>query len=359
MIYILLFVGIVATIIINVYTNRKLEKIFFWFDCSILAVAAALRYYVGLDYAGYISIFRVASNNDTHINLDTITFLSGKIGVEKCFIFICMLFSKMGIRGEFFIGIMSIFTIMDVGYVISKMSSEPLVSILIFYVICFLQMINLARQYMAVAVVFMAVYMLCKGKNLRYFLLIIVASLIHSSALIGLVFIILKKWRFSYGTYFLYIGVAVVSYIMKDYVIRIIQKFGIYNDLLITNKSLKIFTVFPAVVIVLLLGIYLNNMKEDEKSRIMMHSVMIVLLISVISLNIFYFARISYYFMIYIILFMPELLKVMKTYKERFIVVIGYFMMMGAIFINNATDEKNSYLPYDTVIEAVKNGYIR
>ena len=34
-------------------------------------------------------------------------------------------------------------------------------------------------------------------------------------------------------------------------------------------------------------------------------------------------------------------------------------MMMGAIFINNATDEKNSYLPYDTVIEAVKNGYIR
>ena len=359
MIYILMFVVIITTIIINVYTNGRLQKVFFWADCFVLAIVAALRYYVGLDYAGYMSIFRVASRNDVHTDIETISFLSEKIGVEKFFIFINMIFSKMGISGEFFIGIMSVFTVMVIGYVIYRMSPEPLMSILVFYIISFLQMINLSRQYMAVAIVFLAVYMLYKGKTLGYLILILTASLVHSSALVGLVFIILKKWKFTYRTYFMYIGVAVASYIMKDYVIRLIKRLGIYNDLLTTNKSLKVFTVFPAVVIVFLLGIYLKNMDKNRINNILMHSVMIVFLISFISLNIFYFSRISYYFMIFMVLFIPELLNTMETFKERFIVVVGYVFMMGAIFINNATDNGNNYLPYDTVIEAVKNGFIK
>lgn len=359
MIYLVLFLTFIICIFINEYSHRKIEKPLFIAMCVLLGTIAAMRYKVGLDYSGYLSIFRVAKRNSQNINISMITFLGEKIGVEKFFVLINILMARIGIRAEVFIGIMSVITIVIIGYVILRESVYPFFSLMIFYLTAYLQMLNISRQFISIALVLFAVTMLQKKKYVLYAAAQVLAILVHTSALVALCYVILNKLKFNYKVYWLYIMTAIAIFFFEDDMIEVLARFGVYSDLLQANRGLKPFTIVPSLVLVVLVGLYMNRLTSKKENHVYMHAVMISFIIAILSLRLFYFSRVSYYFTITLVLFVPILVEAVREARARFIVVCGYVFMMGAIFINNALELSNKYLPYNSVKEAIDNGFIR
>src|SRR5699024_10351989 len=67
-------------------------------------------------------------------------------------------------------------------------------STFLFFTIYYFQTYNITRQWLAIAIVFFAIKYLFSNKYIKYLLIVLVASTIHSSAIITLSFIPLHVW---------------------------------------------------------------------------------------------------------------------------------------------------------------------
>lgn len=78
---------------------------------------------------------------------------------------------------------------------------NPVLVLMLFYLFFFSHSLNIIRQYMAMALIFAALADIPQGKNLRYCMVVVAASLLHTTALLG--FLPLVFYHGIYGHYHL------------------------------------------------------------------------------------------------------------------------------------------------------------
>ncbi|WP_035342377.1 EpsG family protein [Halalkalibacter hemicellulosilyticus] len=198
----------------------------------------------------------------------------------------------------------------------------------------FLVSMNGIRQYLAAAILFAATTYIIQGAWKRYFVIVLVASTIHQTALIMIpVYFIVRSPAWSKMTIVLILGsVALVigfNHFM-DILFRVIEdtQYGGYEDF--QEGGANSLRVLVAAAPILLAYIGRERLQElFPKSDVIVNMALISLLFMLISTQNWIFARFSIYFGLYQLILVSWVVKVFAQKDQRLIyfgIVICYFI---------------------------------
>lgn len=179
----------------NVNENRKRKKryVIFIFGCLLL-VAMLRNETTGTDleiyYSKYFPMFRDASWK----NIQNVT-RSGHW--EWGFCAFCKIIGYISTNTQCFIIFSSILSIVPYGIFIYR-NSEDVVFSTIFYITfhVYMNSFNIVRQAMAVGIILSGLEILKRKQYIRYLIYVLIAALIHTSAIVAVLYILADRLKF-------------------------------------------------------------------------------------------------------------------------------------------------------------------
>lgn len=286
------FIAVSYKYIINKVCSNKLLYIILL--CILLGLFSALRGNAGTDTLAYRAIYFGENTS----------FSRGPL-----YIFFSNLFSSIGLPYEvflFFIGfITALFSFLAMNMEREKI--DPLVAGLVFFFDLYLYSFNVMRQMLAISICLLAVSLYLREEKKKGIFLFIVASLIHSPAIIYLTiiffhFIFKKKYHKSIAV--ICVGITLflvlnrnVLFVVMNYLIGNNSHYMHYfnaayvGEMDIISYAIKL---LPVIVFVIMSSTYL---KLDKQMRI--YSILLIIGYILGALDEFYgneVGRIGYYF---------------------------------------------------------------
>lgn len=308
---------------------------------------ATIRVDVGTDYQNYYWAFEMI--NDGVI-----------VNYEMLFLWLNRISSFLFHDYHGLLFVIALITYGSVLIALEKIQSDISVSIAlwIFYCFYFSASLNVMRQLIAVAVLFLATIYLNNNQIRKYFVLIVIGTLFHTSAIIGLLF-----WPVKYMSrkdYKLTIIISCVASIflifLSGMVLRILPGFIIsqyvqyinYRGMVEFNYILNI---LPTVAIVLAPIIYyLVFSRRDNKYDFYCCLGFFSLPVLILGYHFAFFQRIVYYFDISQLIVVPLIVKKCKPTNNRFLLKLlvclfyAFYFWFSSIFRGS-----NGILPYTTI----------
>lgn len=325
------------------YINKNNYTFFDWIVLIIMILVCGLRYNVGSDYLIYYDMFYYLSRHQT---------------VELIPKYIIVLFNQYHYSFYTFIFFIAALTLFIFYLSFKKNSKQPAFSLILFislgyYAMCF----NGIRQMLAAAICLYATKYIREKKFIKYSLLIVIASLCHTTALIMLPFYFFNKINLSKKRLLQLFFLFSLSFLIYDsffeFVTSNITQYSIYkikNDLTFwspgigtyINSLLNMFVIFLCVL-------KKEEIENDNPSnRIYLHIVLISTIFYSLCFVNALFIRIAYYFSIYLIFLIPSLIKCCinknnktKNYTLICILLIIYYVLHLISF--------NNMLPYISI----------
>lgn len=328
MIYIvILLLGFFITLFINKKNDTKsilMNKFLILISFLILLLPHALRYGIGTDYFyTYVpGFFATGRGVDFY---DELGFsLLNKI----------IYFFTQDYKVLFFICSFIIFFFIYRG-IVKNSKNIPLSILLIFLTQCYFYSMNMMRQSIAIAIVFYAFKYIKSNQKLKYIICTLLASLIHTSALIMIPFIFIynieigKIKKIIICIVLLLFG-NIVGNILY-YIVNTYTNYGWYYNSAFATESVPLTLILTNLMLFLLnILFYPKSKADDEEYKLLSNINFIGMCIIIISPTIPLVYRIVKYFTIYQILFIPEMLSRIKKAKTRFAVKI---IVLGFMFI--------------------------
>jgi hypothetical protein len=208
--------------ILHFVRGRSIKKIaqYFYVNLSIfLIIFAAFRYKTGYDYEGYGEIFYFIQNGADYYD----------VLIEPGFWLFFYLLKSLRFEIAF-----AVVTAVSIGiklYVIKKWSPLPLLSLLLYFSITYLEKdFGQVRQGMSMALFLLSAYLMGKQEKLYSYLSWILSIGMHYSALIALPTLILFRYQFKKRTLYLLILIGFILSILD-----------------INNLATPIYSVFPDI----------------------------------------------------------------------------------------------------------------
>ena len=261
--------------------------------------------------------------------------LSGK-DKDVTYVILSKIFSSLGFSYFVFFACIAAFYFYSLGKFILQYSKEPFLSIVIFISLGhFYFSMTALRQSIAIAILFFALDELLHKKNMKFIMLTLVASLFHLSALVFCIALPLTKIKKVPWSSLLYIpafvvGSYLVSATLKDLWITIAPKqYAIYSSIDVTLTLSNVIIVSSLSFFTIFFGKQALN--KDPEVRLYL----LLLLVSIIpfTLSSYTFAemfRVGYYFSIFAIILIPN---VLAERKKRVFSFFLYFGILVAFFL--------------------------
>ncbi|WP_294409590.1 EpsG family protein [uncultured Ruminococcus sp.] len=163
--------------------SKKNEKIFLLLSFLVIAIPSVFRYRTGIDYNGYIEVY------NKYVQLGSIAVTRKWYTVEPTFLLLCALSHKLTGTPIVAFGFYSVAT---AGFMISgiwyfRKYAKPTVSLLMYLGIYYFHSYNIFRQMLAIAIVFWGIRYIIERKPVCYFLVVGVAVLFHSTAILAVI----------------------------------------------------------------------------------------------------------------------------------------------------------------------------
>lgn len=229
-----------------------------------LLIIAALRYGVGGDYFAYAYIYYrvpVLSKFSTIGTLD--------IHGEKGYLLLCSMLRTLHVSNEIFNVLIAIVTIGLIYKFIKDYSKMPITSLTMFYVLYYLiYAFNGLRQGIALALFLgVGITLLKRKKYIKFILIMLIGSTIHSSILITLLLIPLQELKISYKVYF---GIAVVIMLLMIanvdiMIIKLLPTFLMKKILTYWGKmNIPVLALGNRLIMLILILYFGSKAKDDE-----------------------------------------------------------------------------------------------
>lgn len=343
--YILLLIFILILGLIN-----KKGSIFFVFISLFLF--SALRYNVGYDYESYYDALKY----DIEFELLRWEFIERMLAYFSQYI---------GFIYLFFI-VNSFFTLYFLFLALKKYTPNNIYLGFVCYFclpVFYLTSLSTIRFHLALSIVFWATTFLKDEKWIRFLLIVLCAFLIHSSALVAILFIPLFKWQISrtinaiilISSFFAssIILNIVNTFIFDNYLLRSFQSYALFEGQDVFNKLPLL---FHAINIFNLL-FYRKIIKSDSRVKryITIFNISCCLM-QMFSINPTLSTRLSRYFFIFILLIIPQYITIGINRK---LVKFGLFSIMILLYISQFIittigllhgADKHAFFPYKTFI---------
>lgn len=277
---------------------------------------------------GYYRMFYVA--HDESIK----TLMTSGYHMEIGWLAFCKFISLIANDFQFFLLVDSIIQIAIIGFVFFKLSKDIPLSFLTFatlglYVFGFSGL----RQALAISITFLAAFYLLEEKKYHFLVLTIIASLIHSSAIIFLISYPLSRLNFTRhnGTRFLIIYLLCIPFLTSLIAFFSGFLFGNkYENYLDGGGAISMFLVFTFIYVV-----FLCKVKDESIYtrflRLMIFATVVGQSFGIVSAS--NMTRIGYYFMIFLPLAIPYIIGNIKNQKLlsvlTFCILIAFFYFKG------------------------------
>ena len=372
LVYILAFLISIILIWVSEHKikSKKIKILLMVLAVVPLYVISAIRYDVGTDY-----IKRYTNNYITLSQGKDVTNL--EIGF-KIIDYICIFFTKE----PYLLFIVTSLMILAITYeTIYRKSANKILSIVIFFLGgYYFGSLNLVRQYVAIAFVFIGYQFLLSDNKVKAYIGFLVSGLVaismHSSSIICFCIIFFNrkilldiKWV---------LPVSIIILILNEKIMNILNpiiektRFVVYLNGAFAKGQVSILNLLENyIVYIWTYVIYRINKKRNndlEKEGIILLNIQgIALLITIAGTIHMQFLRMAIYFWIFQVLSVPYYLsitpfdyitskineKLKKNLKEKIIKVTTYvavIMMFGAMFCyTNILNNDNEVLPYKTI----------
>ena len=214
----------------------------------------------------------------------------------------------------------------------------------------YLRTFNLNLQYLSLSIVFFATRYLGKNKNFVFLILVILASLLHTSACIGLLFYFVKWFNFKNITknqmlikfFAIFAGFYVF---LKVYNIMYFR----YLQYLNNSSSVGIMVFVQLFIYVITLLLYKKNVLESAQDEIRIKDIFKYYFIGILLSFSSYFVpnagRIAYYFTIFEPIFYGYFMKNSKVDKVyKFLLIIWFIFYSIYVIVSGLA--VTGYFPY-------------
>lgn len=235
---------------------------------------------------------------------------------------------------------------------IKDYSEDQWMSIFLFtcFPLFFLNSLSVVRFFSALAIVFFAARYIAKGSIIKYLICILVASMLHSSAVIGIAMYFLSRVNLTPVRIFILALISTsLSTAANFYASSYFPQYAVYTEKTTTQEGTLAIYFFAA----LLLGctIFHKQITKTHESKIHFNCFVFGFLIYLA----FYGQgtmshRLSLYGTIFSLLIFPKLINTAFRQTNTYIKTIIY-ISLTAIFFYSIDVGKETYIPYRTIFE--------
>lgn len=324
-------------------SHKKLPNYFFIIPSFLLLfIISAFRGDFTTDYKNYANLFDLYNQFDFWR-----TFQVG-LDQEIGYIFLSRLIGVFTSNEIYLFIVVSIIILACFYSQFNKYSAYIWLSALMFITVgSFYSSFNIMRQILAVAIVFAGSKFLYERKTIKYFLVVIAASLFHTTSLIMIPFYFILNLRVNLkNTAFIFVGAA-ISFVFLENIISIVQTV-FYTTYTADSYGMtgQIFTNALLPITFLIFGLY-HYKKIDQNNamhRIWFNAIVFNAVFSVLSLKVQLVERVAHFFNPYVLLLIPLIFSKMQNKYLR----IVYMMVLIFLLIayNYIVFEGTEYDPY-------------
>lgn len=213
---------------------------------------------------------------------------------------------------------------------------------------------NLMRQILAVAIIFAGSDYLYSKKMIKYFILVVIASLFHQTALIMVPFYFILNFKFNIKRLLIGLFLLLLTVIYIDNVLFVIQKFvfAYYDESAFGMAGFGYRNVVlpVGILIFVLLHKSILDVKNDNKVNIWLNSIVIYTFFSVLGLRVQMIERIAHFFAPYVLLIIP--LIVFKQNNKHLRVIYIYSIVVISIAYNYLVLQGSGFDPFYFIWDA-------
>lgn len=326
--------------------NKKLYKlkIYNYSDLLIIIITIQLFFIsslrsrqIGIDLKRYIPRFYLIARTEW----GSMFSLRHKVDFEYGYILYNKIISIFFNHGQMLIVITSAIIMISFAYFIKKYSKIPWLSFFLFITLAFYgRSFNVLRQYIAMSILIFSIKYIKERQLLKFLICITIAMSIHTTAFVFIILYPMYNIRISYkylisfsifssiigfsSRYIIYFGLKYTQY---D---KFIQKIGsgLGNG---TGEGMLI--VLIGVIVGML--IFKNNFEHvDNNSRLWFHMLLIAIFFNILSLNLAVFERVMRYFMIAMIVSIPNTIYSVTDKKLKYIGIIAVLVLTSLYYFN-------------------------
>lgn len=320
------------------FKDNKKAKVIYLFVCGlILLFISGWRYGIGFDYFAYANIFEKVCKSSWSELIKNRSHIGASEPLFLIFAKVVSLFSTH--VQALYIASTILFLVLVFG-MIYKYSKVPFVSVLMFVTLnYFYSGMNLLRYTLSAVICFTAYKFLLKSKmdyskeNLNFktikndlifnFLpyagIILIAGLVHKSALIMLPIYFIVKIKFNINTQILYLALTTVAcIIIKPLTTFFSQKFfnGSYDYVengIFTRPGGWYYLLIPAIILIMIIILNKKIIEKDKNNIVLINMAIYSFVIYfVASFFIFIFTRIAFFPYIFMLLLVPEIISTLE-----------------------------------------------
>jgi hypothetical protein len=318
--------------------------------CTVPAlILASLRWQVGRDYNIYVQSFQsVLNSNNYRIN---------NVPLESGFIALIKIIQRFTTDYIWMFAVVAVLINIGLLKAVNRLSVSPEISLCIFFTgQYYLHTLTVIRQWIVVPLFLYLLKDLGDRKWLKYIIAIILASFIHTSALVLIFFLFFAfiKIKSRQTAVLFTIATIAVSLAIIPIIFEITSstKYSYYFTQHILTVNFPI-TTFVTTVLILVIGIYYyKGTNDDNYYTIMLWTQIITLTLCVLALFIPGIDRLIYYFTFVQIVFIPNIICRIKSHKLRLVwrngLLLIYFISTLIVFF---IQKQGNIIPYRSIFE--------
>lgn len=248
---------------------------------------------------------------------------------------------------QLYLAVIAIIQFIPIAYVIGKYSSNIVLSYFVFACLgSYVHYFSGIRQMLAVSIIMLAFDLIYQGRIRMFIFTVIAASFIHTSALLFIIIWPLSKIRLYYPTTLACIALMVAFMPFYHFFIADII------ELFFASKYDSYFEsegVATTMFIVYTLFLLLSFLYKGDNRKIRLLRMILLIGIGGQSLGVLgdnAITRIGYYYNVFLMLMLPDILLSFKHKKERDVItIIGYVLL--CLFFTLTTKNNSGVVPYD------------
>lgn len=325
----------------------------------ILGIFAGSRYKIGgSDYDAYEAYYNLAPNKfDRVYSNDYDSFLES---TEKGYIYLMTFFKQINLNFNIFLIIIGGICAITIYYSFKKYTSYLFVTTLIFLTKGYLYYFFTAqRQIIAMAICWISIKYIIEEKLYKFILLVILASLFHSSALFFIIIYFTNKIYLTNKKIFVIIAVSIVFglfYIGPLLSIAISNFLPIGGDKLLTylegeSSSVNILNFFELVP--LLFIITLNRDRISKKTKyfnLLLNMFILYIALTIAFYDFSFISRLKGYFIIGYVAMFASIITIPNEKKIGFGLLILMIIYCFMVFVRELItfNGGTGYLPYSS-----------
>lgn len=353
---VILFIIVLLGITLKPNKDIKRKKIFMVIVFGVITIIAAIRSSsVGVDTEQFCFAFE-------RIKIMTLSNAFNFFRYEKGFIVLCKILSYIGTNNQILIFCSSLIIFPMIGMFIYKNSKDVVLSSILYITLnTYAMHMNVMRQALAISIFILGYELFFKkNKFVKYFIVVVLASLFHQTALIMLILIMLKNRKYSGKIYLITNVIAILTFVLAPIVWRIATSlfptYVGYANTEYINSSYLAGTISAIIVwLILTMGMFFErkNNEKDSVYHFCAYIMSILFIIDVLVIRINLFVRLATYFGIFTCIWLPSTLHNIQDKNEKvlmkYIVIVCFSLYWGVLSINRP--EWYGVIPYNTFMQ--------